>query len=127
MSATAKEVEEDQARAKPLRIVRPSSVAPGKAAVREAVWSSALPYTEKLVLLAVHDFCERYKRAFPSVETLCVRATLAERTVRKALKALKARGWLNVQVRRGRDLQGHWGQLSSVYRVMVPATPRAAP
>lgn len=77
----------------------------------QAAFSSNVPPTERLVLLALADAANDAGRCWPSVLTLCSKTGLSERTVQRCLAELESLGWLNRGLR-----DGH----SSMYVVCNP-------
>jgi len=62
------------------------------------VFDSDIDSTKKLIMLAVSDFANDEGRSiYPSVSTLCNKTSLSERTVRKQLKELRAKGLLAIE------------------------------
>ncbi|WBA79580.1 helix-turn-helix domain-containing protein [Endozoicomonas sp. GU-1] len=53
------------------------------------VWRMTVPTTEKIVLLALADWASDDGVAYPRQCTLAIKCSLAERTIRKTLKALR--------------------------------------
>jgi|TARA_R110002096_G_scaffold389497_2_gene583904 hypothetical protein len=70
--------------------------------------------SEKLVLLALANYCDSTGLCWPKVKTLCVDTSLSERTVRTALRRLDG-DFIGVEKRRGKMGQ----QASSVYRLRL--------
>ncbi len=58
------------------------------------IWKSALPMTEKMVLLCLADFANDRGECWPSVDTIAGKCSCSDRTVQKAIKNLKAWGIL---------------------------------
>ncbi len=81
----------------------------------KAVFASALPVTERMVLLAVVDFIsdKSPRNPFPSVATLTRKTGASERTVQVALGRLEAWGYMTREFRKG---------TSTVYAVTDPRT-----
>ena len=66
-----------------------------------AVWAMELPSTEKMVLLCLCDHANNEGNCWPSMERIAGRCGVAERTVRRAIKSLVAKGALSAQLRQG--------------------------
>lgn len=73
-------------------------------------WSTDLPVTKKMVLLALSDASDDEGVCFWSVAKLCKKCSLSERAVRYAITALEKDGWLVRDERPGR---------STIYRLNV--------
>lgn len=58
------------------------------------VWKSALPMTEKMVLLCLADFANDRGQCWPSIETIAGKCSCSDRTVQKAIKRLREWGIL---------------------------------
>jgi hypothetical protein len=58
--------------------------------------------TERLVLLAVADFCDDAGRCFPAMASIAAKACLTERGARGVVRRLEADGWLAVSIGGGR-------------------------
>ena len=57
---------------------------------------------ERLVLLALADFCDDAGRCWPAMATITAKACVTERGARNIVRRLEADGWLKTQVGRGR-------------------------
>lgn len=57
---------------------------------------------ERLVLLALADFCDDAGRCWPAMATIAAKACVTERGARNIVRRLEADGWLKTQVGRGR-------------------------
>lgn len=87
-------------------------------AMQRAVWTSARSANEKLVLLAVIDYYSASSQEpWPSVATLCKRASLGRTTVIEALSALERDGI--IAVRRDHGRSNHY-DLSRVCTALTP-------
>lgn len=62
--------------------------------VMSMVWDSDLPSMERLVLLAVADFCDDQGKCWPSIARIATKCGMSERGVRKILRRLEDAGWL---------------------------------
>ncbi len=69
--------------------------------VMAAVWEMALPPMEKLVLLALADCANDEGKCWPSATTLARKTGEGERTVRRAVQSLIAKGALKQDQRSG--------------------------
>lgn len=78
-------------------------------------FKSALPSTQKFVLVALCDSANDQGECYPSVASLAQKCSLGERTVQDALHALEAMNYVRREFRKGR---------STVY--WIDATPAAA-
>ena len=70
-----------------------------------------LPATQKFVFLALCDNASDEGFCFPSIQTLCKKTSLKERTVQGAIKTLVRLGYMAIRTRRGQ---------STVYIVKAP-------
>jgi Helix-turn-helix domain len=66
-----------------------------------AVWSTDLPSSEKMVLLALADNSNDEGVCWPSIRTICRKTSLTERTVQKCILKLSDKNLLSVQGRHG--------------------------
>lgn len=66
-----------------------------------AVWDADLAFTDKFVLLALADNANDEGSCWPSIETLCKKTCLSERTVHYAIKRLCTDGYLSIRKRFG--------------------------
>lgn len=72
------------------------------------VWDLDLPPSEKIVLLALADQAnDAGRNCWPSVPTIARRSSQGERTVRRALQSLEAKGLLSIHHRTGTSSQYH--------------------
>ena len=53
---------------------------------------------ERLVLLALADFCDDAGRCWPAMATIATKACVTERGARNIVRRLEADGWLKTQV-----------------------------
>lgn len=65
------------------------------------VWEAKLSFTDKFVLLALADNANDEGACWPSIETLCKKTCLSERTVHYAIKRLETGGYLSTRKRFG--------------------------
>lgn len=66
------------------------------------VWDSELPSMDRLVLLAVADFCDDGGKCWPSIDRIAKKCGMTDRGVRKILRRLEECGWLETDVGGGR-------------------------
>lgn len=67
------------------------------------VWDKGLGNgAERLVLLALADFCDDAGRCWPAMATIAAKACVTERGARNIVRRLEADGWLQTKVGRGR-------------------------
>ena len=66
-----------------------------------AVWDANIPPSEKLVLLALADCANDEGHCWPSAATLARKSGQGERTVRRAIQSLVAKGHLTQNPRNG--------------------------
>lgn len=84
---------------------------------RSAVFASSLPSTAKLVLLTLAEFADRNgANCWPSLPMIAKRASLNERSVRRALDEVEPLGWIQ-RSKKGSER----GWALSVYRLTIPA------
>lgn len=57
---------------------------------------------ERLVLLALADFCDDAGRCWPAMATIAAKACVTERGARNIVRRLEADGWLKTEIGRGR-------------------------
>ena len=86
-----------------------------------------IPPNEKIVLLALADYADEQGSSYPSMLTICRKASMSESTVRRMLTKLEERGLL---VREERRTTGG-AQQSNIYRIVrnppVNLTPPSPP
>ena len=93
--------------------------------MQRAVWRSARPTTEKIVLLAIADFySDRSPEPWPSVPTLAERCSLGRTAVLEAIAALERDGVLVVRRVPGRPNRYDLSRVTPLLARM--ATPKAA-
>ncbi|SEM54623.1 Helix-turn-helix domain-containing protein [Sphingomonas gellani] len=83
--------------------------------IMTAVWSIALPDSEKIVLLALADCANDEGLCWPSMATLAAKCSKSDRTVQAAIKSLVAAGQMSRQEVPGRGC-----------RYIIHPTPAAA-
>lgn len=66
------------------------------------VWDSGLPPNDRLVLLAIADFCDDSGTAWPSIARVAEKCGMSDRGVRKIIRRLEHSGWLETDVGGGR-------------------------
>ena len=76
-----------------------------------AAFKTALPSTQKFVLVALCDSANDQGECYPSVTALMAKCSLSDRGVQKALTDIEAAGFLRREFRNGR---------STVYWVTLP-------
>lgn len=83
---------------------------------RSTVFASSLPSTAKLVLLTLAEFADRNgANCWPSLPMIAKRASLNERSVRRALDEVEPLGWIQ-RSKKGSER----GWALSVYRLTIP-------
>lgn len=83
---------------------------------RSTVFASSLPSTAKLVLLTLAEFADRNgANCWPSLPMIAKRASLNERSVRRALDDVEPLGWIQ-RSKKGSER----GWALSVYRLTIP-------
>jgi len=84
---------------------------------RSAVFASDLPSTAKLVLLTLAEFADKNgANCWPSLPMIAKRASLNERSVRRALDDVEPLGWIQ---RSKKGAERGWAL--SVYRLTMPS------
>ncbi|WP_167706609.1 helix-turn-helix domain-containing protein [Sphingobium fuliginis] len=75
--------------------------------VMSAVWDLDLPDSEKLVALALADWCNDQGECWPSVPQIAKKCSKSERTVQNVTASLEAKGHLTRQMIPGRGCKYH--------------------